>query len=290
MSSTFDYKWRKRMCHKWQEEQREQQRQQQFPQPLVRPATCTVACKSLRTFADDPMNLHKLFLSRRTVQLLLKQRTDFQRLVKGCFVRVKFGAGYSVAQIQGLGKWQPSSSMEPALILRIDHNPRVFALQHLANSYYEPRELLEWELMWQSCNFELPSKSLVEQKYKLLTEAKLQLQAQDMQQTTCITHKLATPTQCSQSCLPHALAAPSGGRHCHRSHPPQQQPPSSPPGEWTFLSVLICPSHCPFPCHTPSHFLSYSLSLSLSLSCSPLPAKLPLGAVQTIWQKDNLSP
>lgn len=231
MSSTFDYKWRKRMCHKWEEEQREQQRQ--FPPPLVRTAQSTVACKSLRTFADDPMNLHKLFLSRRTLQLLLKQRSDFQRLVKGCFVRVKFGAGHSVAQIQGLGKWRTSSSssMGPALILRIDHNARVFDLQHLSNSYYEPRELLEWQLMWQSCNFELPSKSLVEQKYKLLTNAKLQLQAQEVQQTTCIIHKLATPTQCSQSCLVHGQAAPTGGRHSHRSQPPQQQPPSDAKGE-----------------------------------------------------------
>lgn len=247
------------MCHKWQEEQREQQQQQQFPLllPLVQPATGTVACKSLRTFVADPMNLYKLFLSRRTLQLLLKLRTDFQRLVKGCFVRVKFGAGHSVAQIQGLGIWRPSSSMEPALILRIDHIPRVFALQHLANSYYEPCELLEWEFMWQSCNFEVPSKSFVEQKYKQLTDAKLQLHTQEMQQTMCIMHKLATPTQCSQSCLVQALTAPpTGGRHCHRSHQPQQQPPSDATGEWTFLSLLICPSHSSFPYHT-------SLSLSL---------------------------
>lgn len=258
MSSCLDYKWRKRMCHKWQEEEElhQQQREQQLAlsHPLVRllphitslppPAAAavgsTVSCKSLRTFVEDPMNLHKLFLSRRTLQLL-KQRSDFQRLVKGCFVRVKFGPGHCVAQIQGSAKWRPSSSTsELTLILRIDHTPRVFPLQQLANSYYEPRELLEWEYVWQSCNFLLPSKRLVEQKYKLITDAKLQLQVQEKPLATCIIHKLATSTaQGIQLCQVHAMAAPSGGRYrlepmdCYQSHLPQQQQQQHPPSDAT---------------------------------------------------------
>ncbi|EDW66420.2 uncharacterized protein Dvir_GJ15563 [Drosophila virilis] len=130
--------------------------------------------RSFSNFVEDPSNLHKLFLTRRTLQLL-SQRPDFQRLVKACFVRVRFAGGHRVAQIQGFGKWRPST--EPTLILRIDNNPRVFALEQLANSYYERAELLEWEYMWQAYNFELPTKRIVDQKYKALTDAKLQSQS-----------------------------------------------------------------------------------------------------------------
>lgn len=237
----LEYKWRKRMCHKWEEEEFRQQLREHplarmlpnitsLPPPPAAEVASTVSYKSLRTFVEDPMNLHKLFLSRRTLQLL-KQRSDFQRLVKGCFVRVKFGPDYCVAQIQGAANWvgssssSSSSSSELTLMLRIDHTPRVFPLQQLANSYYEPGELLQWEYVWQSCNFMLPSKRFVEQKYKLITDAKLQfqfqLQLQENPLATCIIRKLATsPAQGIQLCQVHPV------------HPQQQQhPPSNATGE-----------------------------------------------------------
>ncbi|KAM8719938.1 hypothetical protein ACLKA7_006057 [Drosophila subpalustris] len=195
MSISVDYKWRTRMCRKWQEEMQQkqqqhlqQQQQQQQPkkpqqQPQPQQQQQQLGNRRFNSFVEDPMNMHKLFLSRRTLQLL-SHRPDFQRLVKSCFVRVKFGEGegegegHRVAQIQGFGKWRPNN--DPTLILRLDNNPRVFAMDQLANNYFERAELRDFEYMWQAYNFELPSKRFVDQKHKAITEAKLQSQAQLM--------------------------------------------------------------------------------------------------------------
>ncbi|XP_017870090.1 PREDICTED: uncharacterized protein LOC108618541 [Drosophila arizonae] len=125
------------------------------------------------SFLDDPSNLRKLFLPRRTLQLL-SELPDFQWLVRGCFVRVRLEHGHRVAQIQSVVKWQPSSEL--TLVLRTDSNPRVYPLSQLANTYYERCELLEWRYIWQSCHFELPTKCIVEQKHQALVNANLRVQ------------------------------------------------------------------------------------------------------------------
>ncbi|XP_030245787.1 uncharacterized protein LOC115565003 [Drosophila navojoa] len=128
---------------------------------------------SFSTFLDDPSNLRKLFLPRRTLQLL-SELPDFQWLVRGCFVRVRLEHGHRVAQIESVVKSQPSS--EPTLVLRTGSNPRIYPLTQLANAYYERSELLEWRYIWQSCHFELPNKWLVEQKHQALVNANLRVQ------------------------------------------------------------------------------------------------------------------
>lgn len=204
-----------------------------LPLPLPLQLANALGNRSFGNFVEDPSNLHKLFLTRRTLQLL-SQRPDFQRLVKACFVRVRFAGGHRVAQIQGFGKWRPST--EPMLILRIDNNPRVFALEQLANSYYERAELLEWEYMWQAYNFELPTKRIVDQKYKALTDAKLQSQSPTPTPTPTQlrlplavgVHKPAKLKGCQplygpvkrQKELPHAAAAAAAGAAVAPGTPP----------------------------------------------------------------------
>ncbi|XP_060663112.1 uncharacterized protein LOC132796090 [Drosophila nasuta] len=281
MAGSMDYKWRKRMCYKWQEEmrlkqlmpapatvpivsqqqlqrqrekdlqhygdnqkytkqtqqqqyeqqqrklheqqrklhqqkqqqqqrtdfQRQQQQQQESQQSLISNN------KSLDHFIEDPMNLHKLFLPRCTLQKL-SYRADFQRLVKMCFVRVKFGIGHRVAQIQGFGKWRPAS--DPTLILRLDNNPRVFTMDQLANTYFVAAELRDFEYMWRAYNFELPSRRIIEQKYKALTDAKLLIGKSRVANVSCptaagqcIIHKLAAT---AKTCLVHDPASNSLAR------------------------------------------------------------------------------
>ncbi|EDV92013.1 GH24279 [Drosophila grimshawi] len=227
MGSTEDYKWRKRICHKWQEElqqqdqqrqqhlqlqehkqqqqqqqqqqqhlrlhhqqlqQRHQQQQKHASQVEQQLAQQSLMCRRFSNFVDDPLNLRKLFLSRRTLKMLT-QLPNFECLVKACFVRVRFGVGHRVAQIMGFSKWRPSS--EPPLILRIDSNPRVFCLDQLSNSYFDAAELLHWKHVWQVNNFELPSRSFVEKKYKTISEAKQSVLGQPQHANSYITHKLA---------------------------------------------------------------------------------------------------
>ena len=107
----------------------------------------------------------------------------FKRLVVGCFVRIGIGTDPAtgkpvyrcseVSDVVETGKVYlvGKARTNVGLKLKFGRQERVFRLEFISNSYWEPQEFLKWKVTCEEANMALPSLEYVKNKISEIKKA-----------------------------------------------------------------------------------------------------------------------